>query len=173
MVMKMRLHPWIAMAVGVLVTATCTSSGSGSGKDPSPRPSGTEHLVVAFTIGDHAKAEARFGEETRKPYVGSHCWKDKPRFRCVDKFGPTAGDLRTVLQVPQGTELRIEGSAKRVRCFIGWLRPQLDTMARIEMTNGRAVLDQEPGKHALECIAVWPQGDVPFSLGIEIMPRAN
>jgi len=130
---------------------------------------------VTFTAGDRAEAEARFGEETSQAFVGSHCWSSTEEdgigsVLCVDTVAPTAGNLRPVLQVPQGTELWVEGSARSVKCFMGWLRSPLDTMARIEMTEGRAVLDQEPGEYALECSATWPRGGVPFFFGIEIMP---
>lgn len=169
----MRPHQLIVLSAGILVAA-CTSSGRGTEEDP-PEPPQAEPLVVTFTAGDRPGAEARFGDQTRGAFVGSHCWARPAEggttvLMCADTVTPTASDLQPLLEVPQGTELVAEGTGKHVGCFVGLLQDPKLHMEGIEMTDRHAVLAQQPGEYALECLASWPHGDdVPFLFGIEIV----
>lgn len=166
----------LAITVGLVLAASCASPGPGTGnvRSPSPIPHGP--LVLTFTAGDEASATARTGDQTRRAFVESHCWTtatgdDTSMTRCVDTVMLTARDLAPkLLTVARGTELRIEGTAERVRCTLGPARSLYRNMARLEIVDGAAVLDRHPGMYALRCLAVWPQGDVPFVLAVEIAP---
>lgn len=90
---------------------------------------------------------------------------------CVDTFAPTVDDLASMLDVPQGTGLVVEGTAKTVRCWIARFESMDDIITTLETEDGRrATLGQPPGRYVIHCDARWRQGRVPFDFGTRIVP---
>lgn len=174
--------------IAATVGSACASPGArsdlgGSGQTPAPTPSPTRQvppptgLIVTFdTEGGGPSAVVRFGDETREAFVGSHCW-GKPfveptpsMVHCVDTVGPSSENLSPLLEVPSGTELVVAGTAETVEGSIAPLRSPFDPVTTLDLADGTAVIDEEPGEYVLSLLATWPHGSVPFFVGFEIAP---
>jgi hypothetical protein len=181
----------LAVVMSAIVTAgasACASSeppedlgGAPSVSTPTPLPTGEvspseDDLVVTFAAdADGPHAVAGYRGQTRQAFVASHCWTFEPSgeppvtpVMCVDTVGPSAETLPPMLEVPSGTELVIEGTATVVDGSIARLPRPFHPIATLDLTDGTAVLVQQPGEYVLSFFATWPQGDVPFFVGVAI-----
>lgn len=151
-----------------LVVMTVAVSCTGGADDNVPVD--TTRIVVTFTeIGPESELPTAIlvlGDETVKGTEGSYCWDGTTK--CVDTVAPEFTDF---LAVPRGTELLVRGTAESVDGSLGktWDQPGV----RLDLARGSAMLDAKPSKYVLSFVAHWPEGDVPFYFGVEIVPRTE
>jgi len=130
----------------------------------------TPQVIVTFTTtgpdSELPTAILALGDEAVEGAPGSYCWNGTDK--CVDTVAPEFTDF---LVVPRGTELVVRGTAERVDGSLGetWDQPGVT----LDLADGSATLDAGPSKYVLSFVAHWPQGDVPFFFGIEIIPSAD
>lgn len=117
--------------------------------------------------GDFPSATLSFDGQTQQGQIGSGSWKGAI-------FDVSTPELTGFVRIPEGTELIVEGTAGSVQGELGQAEPYpFERLARLDLSSGRAVLDAAPGRYALTIDATWPDGELPFSFGIEIVSRAE
>lgn len=139
-------------------------------------PPGHDRLLVTFTAQDDGPhAVAHFRGESHEAFVASHCWSFEPSGTppvtpkmCVDTLASSAANLSPLLEVPQGTDLVVNGTPSSIKGSIARLRTPFHPIATFDLADGNAVLGQEPGEYIASFFASWPQGDVAFFVGVEI-----
>lgn len=132
---------------------------------------GPDPLVVTFLATlDRPTAWVRFGDETGEAVVGSYCWHGSDFAGCIDTAPLSPERFSDLLPVPQGTQLIVNGTAKRIDGSIATLDSPYEAVATLDVGDGSARLDVAPGRYVLSFEAIWPEGGVPIFVGIEIEP---
>jgi hypothetical protein len=143
-------------------SSTCVTMPGSEAEGPDP-------LVVSFLapLGRPA-AWVSLGAEDGEAIHGSYCWFGSDFSGCVDnRLSPEW--FTNLLQVPQGTELIVNGTARRIEGAIAMLESLHEPFARLDVGDGSALLDVAPGRYVISFEAIWPEGDVPIHVGIEIV----
>lgn len=138
---------------------------------PSIVGSATEAVVTLTEPGPNETFPAavlRVGASTQQGKLSDFLWEG------ANVSMPTVPDVRKFIQVPEGSELVIQGTATSVAADLGdpAQRYPLEKVRSLDLEDGTAMLDVTPGRYVLILVAHWPQGSVPFYFGIEIVEAA-
>ena len=152
---------------------TDSSSDPGEQDSPSPASSPTEppSAVMTFTAGNRPSAELTPGQERQEAELGTHCWTSGDSGLCADYAGVVAP--KRAIEVPAGTELRVEGEATSVDGVIGvyvdhggW--GDVNSKQELKLGDGSDTIRVDPGEYVISLFTVWDQGDAALAFRIVV-----
>ena len=156
---------WSAAFAVLLALSACAEPASPGGQgEPLAQP---DPVILELQSAEKAPIGLlSYGGEDQAAELGTHCWTT----RCVDFIGPPTPKLFT--EVPGDAVVELAGDGEAESVTIGTPPEeefgQLGNEREVEVKDGRARLDLEPGRYVLVVFATWDGGDAVLSFGLDV-----